>query len=239
MPNVRDLANLRGPDQDWVRAGMLFRGPAPVIASSDLSRLRLRTVIDLRTPTERSLAPLAGGATTILTLVRPMHADAPWLARGQRPVPSQYLANYRELLPQAGTVVVEMLELLAAGGATPVLVCCSAGKDRTGVVCALLLRALGVKLADICRDYALTARILRRVGPDDAGTWSAGLSPAEFAPRVETLAATMRKLLAGVEGNHGQTLGYLGRFGLTARVAAQARLRLMVSQPTRYERNQG
>jgi protein-tyrosine phosphatase len=51
-----------------------------------------------------------------------------------------------------------MFEHLAEPDGAPVLYHCSAGKDRTGVTCALILAALGVDRADIDADFMLTQR---------------------------------------------------------------------------------
>ena len=49
--------------------------------------------------------------------------------------------------------------MIADPDAAPVVVHCMAGKDRTGVVCALTLALLGVSDEDIAADYALTETV--------------------------------------------------------------------------------
>jgi protein-tyrosine phosphatase len=144
-----------------------------------------------------------------------MHAETEGMERGRRPGPQIYRRNYQALLPQAANVVVEVIDLLAGGNATPILICCSVGKDRTGVVCALLLRALGVRLSDIGRDYALTARAFRRLQPDERGGWTSGLSAAELAIRTQTVPGTIISIVSDLEREHGRVARYLELFGLT------------------------
>src|SRR3546814_6625514 len=68
------------------------------------------------------------------------------------------LETYRRLLGEQRAAVAAMFGLLLAGRA-PLLINCTAGKDRTGVLSALLLAALGVPLETVRTDYALTELI--------------------------------------------------------------------------------
>ncbi|MFP3381581.1 tyrosine-protein phosphatase, partial [Bacillus sp. SIMBA_069] len=64
-----------------------------------------------------------------------------------------------------GTQLATAVRLIADSGEDPVLVHCTAGKDRTGLVVALALLAAGVDREDVVADYAQTADNL-------AGPWA-------------------------------------------------------------------
>jgi protein-tyrosine phosphatase len=231
LANLRDLGNLRGSGGSYLRTGVILRGPVPTAHWTATVGLGLRTVVDLRSAAERARTPPVKdvtGAQVVLT--RPIGAPAAKFAPGCHPSPADYLENYRSLLPQAAPVVAELIGLLAGQqDGTPMLICCAAGKDRTGVLCALLLRALGVRLADVARDYALSARTLRRLSPGEAGEWSVGLASRDYALRAEAVPATVRSLLLEVERGYGRVEDYLARFSVTA--SDLARARALVYQP--------
>ena len=60
---------------------------------------------------------------------------------------------YLEILDASVPVVGQIIEILAAPGDTPVLIHCQAGKDRTGIVTAVILLALGVERNLIIDDF--------------------------------------------------------------------------------------
>jgi protein tyrosine/serine phosphatase len=72
-----------------------------------------------------------------------------------------YLHFYRILLEEADWRLAQALRTLASPAALPVLVHCIHGKDRTGLVAALLLRLLGVDRETVVRDYAVSESLLR------------------------------------------------------------------------------
>jgi protein-tyrosine phosphatase len=83
-----------------------------------------------------------------------------------------------------------------SGSSLPVLIHCTAGKDRTGVLIALLLTALGVSRDDVIEDYlrsTMFAESLQRGGAIvSAFEASFGFTPSEEAART----------LAGVDGEY-------------------------------------
>jgi protein-tyrosine phosphatase len=108
----------------------------------------------------------------------------------------------------------------------PVLVHCAGGVDRTGLVCALLLRLAGVGLADIGADYAESER-----------SWAPHVQPwIDDAPDVDE--RKRRRLLSlcppqaivsvleQLEGRHGNVDEYLLAAGATAAEIKRARARL-------------
>ncbi len=93
----------------------------------------------------------------------------------------------------------------------PVVFHCAGGKDRTGVVAALLLRNAGVAIADVADDYALTFESLNRVSNHD------GLDEPtrrERTFRLRSPAEAMRLTLEHVEREYGDVAGYLRSCGL-------------------------
>ena len=104
--------------------------------------------------------------------------------------------GYIELLELGASAFAEAFQRIAAPGGTPALVHCAAGKDRTGVLVALLLDVAGVEVELIAADYAVSnermAPIIDRLG---AG---ASYEPAhsEHPPFVsEAVADTMVRFL--------------------------------------------
>ncbi|MFI5617198.1 tyrosine-protein phosphatase [Streptomyces sp. NPDC051567] len=216
LPNVRDTGGLRTSDNALMRRGVLLRGPAPVGDSVGLlTDLGIRTVVDLRSKAETDVAdvPRDRGARV---LHRPVWGDMTRIRGVRLPGPGAYLVNYRSMLSVAAPVAVEIVQALAAPDTCPLYVCCSVGKDRTGVMTALVLRALGVRLDDIVKDYALTGRAYRKLRPDDPRPpWVDEYSARELAARTASPAWTMRSLLEGIEKEHGHVRAYLTGFGLT------------------------
>ncbi|WP_326566369.1 tyrosine-protein phosphatase [Amycolatopsis rhabdoformis] len=215
LPNVRDLGGLRRPDGARLRRRILVRGPAPSLPTAPaISELGIRAIVDLRLPRERQTLP-GPEHTGATVLPRPVSGDMSRIRGNLRPRPSDYLANYRGMLVRAAPVAAEIVELLAEGAATPIYVCCTVGKDRTGVVSALVLRALGVRMADVAGDYALTARAYRALGPDDPRpNWTYVDTLSQLRRRTATPAATMRALITGIEHEHGGVAQLLTRHGL-------------------------
>ncbi|MEU2714214.1 tyrosine-protein phosphatase [Streptomyces sp. NPDC007205] len=215
LPNVRDLGGLRGPGRGYLRRGILVRGPAPSPETAPaIGNLGIRTVIDLRLDDERRQyrGPECTGATV---LPRPVAGDMSRIRGNLRPLPSDYLANYRDMLARAAPVAAEIVGLLADEAEVPLYICCAMGKDRTGVVSALVLRALGVRTADVARDYALTARAYRALrSGDPRPNWTRTDTLAQLRLRTSTPAATMQALIAGIEADHGSVARLLMLHGL-------------------------
>ncbi|MEU1980335.1 tyrosine-protein phosphatase [Nocardia sp. NPDC019395] len=172
-PNARDVGGYRTADGRTVRSGIVFRTdqltnltPADL---AELSRLGVREVDDLRTVYERALAPDR----------IPAGAQANWYdVIGAAPLPElmSTLAGgndmYRALItaPGANRAVAAVLRDIVETGRTPeggaVLFHCTAGKDRTGWVAAVLLTALGVDRDTVTADYLLSNHY-RNAGPGD------------------------------------------------------------------------
>lgn len=151
LPNLRDVAGLVTADGRRVRPGTLLRSALPEaddVVPDDLT-WPPAVVIDLRSPFElRSGHPLAHLDVRLVNL--PL-LDA--LRPGQSA--ESLVALYAVVLEDAAHLLVDLVhEVADADG--PALVHCAAGKDRTGVGVALVLRLLGVTHDDVIADYLLS-----------------------------------------------------------------------------------
>ena len=186
----------------------------------------VRCVVDLRMPEQAALNPSPfatpgahGVAHHSLPFAGPVSSDDP----GFGSLELQYRAMARCFTAVAAPVLAA---IAAAGGA--VLVHCEFGKDRTGLVSALLLDIAGVPRETIANDYAASASALRPVfelfladGPGDRPTREARL--ALFTPRPEAMIAT----LAHIDARHGGVERYLLDAGVSPDVLEAVRARLV------------
>jgi protein-tyrosine phosphatase len=170
-PAFRDLGGIATGDGRRVRRGRLFRSEAltePCLEDrATLSALGLRLVCDLRNASERAawpcltwLEPAPQWLNLELTEALRPHTH-PMLERMRAgPCPATALAmmlcTYSSL-PAAAAPHLRALFGQLATGQVPALVHCSAGKDRTGFVAAMLLGTLGVPRQLIYDDYLHTA----------------------------------------------------------------------------------
>lgn len=160
--NVRDLGGLPTLDGRTTRRGRLFRADGVHrLAGADLEVARglgLRTVIDLRTDGEierggrfpREDHPVDWHHLPIL---QRMWSDDDLVATDGA---AAFLRDrYVDMLSEGGASIARIVELVADG--QPALFHCAAGKDRTGVVAAVLLGLVGVPHDEIATDYHATA----------------------------------------------------------------------------------
>ena len=165
-PAFRDLGGIAAGG-GLIRRRRLFRSEALLHLTeeekSTLAGIGLRTVCDLRSPLERDAHACMGW---LCPLPRRMSFDlsaeldagtAAALDRMQAdPGPAaalQIMLSTYEYLPRAGAAALRALFAGLAAGETPLMIHCSAGKDRTGFVSAMLLTALGVPREGIYKDY--------------------------------------------------------------------------------------
>ncbi|MEZ4869064.1 MAG: tyrosine-protein phosphatase [Caldilineaceae bacterium] len=216
--NVRDIGGYpagAGQTTRWrtfLRAASLHKlSPAGQQALLDYG---LRTVIDLRYEQEVLAAPnvfAQSGAVHYVNLSL-FAGTAPARARN---APPNLESMYRYILDERQAVVRTVLEVMTTD-AFPVLVHCTAGKDRTGVITALMLGLAGVDHATIAEDYALTAHygaaLLDELRADAV---AAGRDTATYERFLEAKPVAMLKTLAHLESTYGGIRAYLQQIGLT------------------------
>jgi protein-tyrosine phosphatase len=167
IPNFRDCGGLPTADGRQLRGGRLFRAEALAVPddrdAERLTSLPLTLVCDLRSTAERARrgspyvhhpgARLVTGPDTRHTPTADLAKAFADLAGQSAAAVAQYMtALYTQLPMQFADLLGELLQHLADGHG-PAMVHCTAGKDRTGVVCALVQHALGVPAAMIEADY--------------------------------------------------------------------------------------
>jgi hypothetical protein len=222
--NFRDLGGYYTASGRRVRWRTLFRAdglyrltPDDVIA---LEPLGLRTVIDLRSAAEldeRGRFPV--DAHPVIFRHLPI-VDATW---AQVDVP-EYTTDedfliwaYQEMLTVGAPRFVAAFEALAEPGALPAVFHCAAGKDRTGILAALLLGALGVSHDDIVTDYTLTVEGMARFR-----AW-AEIHWPEFAERMaamptafgQALPDAMSHIVDELRAEHGSIRDYVRSIGVS------------------------
>lgn len=167
LPNLRDLTSLT----PHLTPRLVYRSAAPTPASPDaLVALRIAVVFDLRSETELARAlvvvpPPAGVARLHVPVFAredytPEAVALRYAAYASADTVAGFVQAYRAILRAGGPAFAPVLRHVAHA-ATPCLVHCTAGKDRTGVLCAIVLALCGVDDETIAREYALTEEGLR------------------------------------------------------------------------------
>jgi protein tyrosine/serine phosphatase len=160
--NFRDVGGYAGLDGRTVTWRRLFRADSlHRLKGADLEAfhaLGVRTVVDLRRPFEveaHGRVPHSDGLDYRNLVVE--HVDWDSVEEPADLPHERWLADrYLNFAEDGRAGLAGALGVIADPAAAPVVVHCMAGKDRTGVVCALTLSLLGVSDADVAEDYALT-----------------------------------------------------------------------------------
>lgn len=199
--NFRDLGGYPTRGGRWIRPERLYRSDGPhaltVFDHVTLRTLALRTVIDLRTADEVSTKPsfvaalpdVVGYHLPLLDVV-PDTDDLPtWTD------PRVVADRYREMLDRGSELIAEALAILSDPASYPALIHCTAGKDRTGLMSAIVLGLLDASDATILADYAESGAAmiefvayLKRAHPS-ADELLTLLAPAMVSAHPETMTA--------------------------------------------------
>lgn len=226
--NVRDVGGLVTTRGERVRRGRLYRADALSRLTRDdlqtLHGLRLRTVVDLRTPRERSSAPDRLPGRSIRTMHLPMRDPTVpdsrllMIARLARHGPSTDFGallrqHYMAFAFRCTESVGALLRLISREENLPLLVHCTAGKDRTGFTMAVVLRLLGVAMEQILSDHLATNELLRPALPRYMRIlwWlSLGrLTEAQVLPLLEARAEDLEQVLREIDGQRGSMEAWL------------------------------
>jgi protein-tyrosine phosphatase len=219
--NFRDLGGYETVDGRVVRPQRLYRADGPhALTDADVAQLGsldLATILDLRTVEELERGRYIAHVSDVIEYHLPMLDVVPDTDDLPKWVDPAVVADrYRTMLDAAAENVAEVLAVLSDPSAYPALFHCSAGKDRTGVIAAVLLGVLGVADDTIVADYALSATAMHRLvdyykaAHPDSVELLERLAPAMVAAHPET----MRALIAGVRRDFGSFDGYAESIGV-------------------------
>jgi protein-tyrosine phosphatase len=208
--NFRDLGGYRARDGRQVRWRRLFRADGlDRLTAADLQhieRLRLRTVIDLRTGDEVARGRMATADAPVGWHHLPMLEVLPARERYNAWVtPAHVAEQYLGMISSGEATVRGFLHLVCDADRYPLVFHCFAGKDRTGILTALVLGLLGVADDDIASDYALSAAAMHRLLEWLRAQYDEGAAELErlessaaaiVAAEPETMAAFLRQFRA-------------------------------------------
>jgi len=236
--NARDLGGLTTTSGRVVRRGLLYRaGALNRLTDEDvaaLARLRLANVVDFRHQEEIDLEGpdrLPPGSKVVsLPIFDPEH-DAftaisvalraakdgfrqlpEALASSLRDTSAAMLDVYRWFVtgPAARQTFATVIRMAATAGSLPLLFHCSAGKDRTGWLAAVLLHALGVDRDTIVADYLRTNELNAPVVERALAKLDGRLpDPAVIRPLFEARAEYLHAAFEAAEAAYGGMDGYL------------------------------
>jgi protein-tyrosine phosphatase len=224
LMNARDLGGLRTRDGRVIRSRQVIRSDNPKGLTEQgqeqfASIVGPSLVIDLRMTMEvdREGYVIAHDPARVVNLpMRPQSGVTP--EQIEAGAADNLVDDYLRQIDVNADSLIEALRLIADPDNRPVLIHCTAGKDRTGLVVAMLLEILGVDHEVIVADYHVTsgnmAPILERIRSaevfQDNGLASAPMWIFESHPE------TMRDFLGRMNGRYGSAEAWALAHGLTA-----------------------
>lgn len=234
--NFRDLGGYETVDGRRVVWGAVFRSDSlHRLTDADLeaaANLGIRTIIDLRSTAELDRHGRFAYANDVAfhhlplfeehsPTFKPLEADDP------EPPPGE---GYVEMAWRARDAIARAVRVIAEGEYA-VVFHCAAGKDRTGILAALVLSALGVPDGQIVTDYNLSERSLR-----PALAWAEANAP-EMAAQIATLPPwalrapipVVQAFLDILRDRHGSIHAYFEDAGVSTTVLDTLRDRLLTT----------
>ncbi|MBX6387918.1 MAG: tyrosine-protein phosphatase [Frankia sp.] len=242
--NARDLGGLPTLDGGRTRPGVLLRSDTPQeLTPTDVARLRsefgLRTVLDLRAQEEaqaegRGLLahePVDYHNLSFLTGRWVMPSDPSYVQLVRSRGTEDRVQHYLDYLRLAGDQVARAVQLVATEDSGPTLFHCAAGKDRTGVLAALILSLVGVERDIVIDDYVASNERIHRVEARLARlpSYARGLDTRTDLDQLRVRPDVMAGFLAGVDEIWGGPVGWARHAGLPEAHLTALRQRLVTA----------
>jgi protein tyrosine/serine phosphatase len=235
--NIRDLGGLPVTGGGYTRFRRLLRsGTLQDLTAGDVTHLvnvlGVRTVVDLRLSDE---AEREGSALSGISAVR--YFSLPLSSAGNirsdmvaDAAEMDIVAHYLALLEGSASNIVSAVRVFADEVDLPAVFHCAAGKDRTGVLAAVVLDAVGVNSEAIIADYTLTAQRMRQISARLARleTYQRMLAVSRGIKGAATADVTsMAKFLDELHRRYGGGAGYLMAHGVSSSELAVLRTALV------------
>ena len=221
--NCRDLGGYPTTDGRVTRWGVLYRADGfHWMTADDIETVRslgLRTVVDLRTDAEIAERGHFPHHEIEVDFVRHPIMDRTWDQEemlGTRTDHEFLVHAYTQMLAEGAPKFARAITELGRPGALPAVFHCAAGKDRTGLLAALLLGALGVPRPIVLADYGLTREGMARMREwvlqefPESATRMAEVPSAFLAALPEALG----EVLDAVVAEHGTIRDYVTSIGV-------------------------
>ena len=229
--NFRDIGGYPTTDGQSVKWGKYYRaGRQDRMTPADLAQARdlgIRTQIDLRKNDEvqdQGRGPLEtmGAKYVHLPVIPDGGTDLLAQLVGDTGISGKRYLGYLEF---GGDTWVKMFDVFAEAEDHPIVLHCTAGKDRTGVSTAFLLSVLGVERKIIEADYLLTnVDVARQVKFVEANVGlPEGMTRDEMTFHAGVPENAMHDFLNGLEERWGGALGYLRDVGIDDHTFAAVR----------------
>ena len=225
--NFRDLGGYATEDGLRTRWRVLFRADGlSELTETDLEVMRelgIRTVVDLRSGQEveqsRFNVEAHPGTFHHYPFIKAL-PNAEDFARA----PGFLGTQYTEMLDEATPQIIGALSALAAPDARPAVFHCTAGKDRTGLLSALVLSLLGVPEETVITDYALSGAAMSRLRAKLIKKYPDGESViADSDVLFSADPANMVALFAHLRNRYGTVAEYAAQVGVPAGVVERLR----------------
>ena len=256
--NTRDIGGYETSDHRTLRWRQIIRSEnLSRLTESDFRQLEemgIKTVVDLRTEREREQAPTVWQGDHPPQFYHFPIGDAhnEWfnaqrkLVKSNRFTEGDSLAHmvegYRMIADEGPASFQQLMNLVLDQSNWPILVHCSAGKDRAGVAAALILEALGVDRATIMEDFLLTNEVGRseaksvvlskeRKKSGSGRSFGKGPSPEAWFPIVGVRPEMLEAFYASVEERYGSMEAFLMELGMDPGTRLALSASLTTDQP--------
>jgi protein-tyrosine phosphatase len=234
-----DLGGQSTCDGRRIAQGRLLRsgytGPLPSAAVGALRARNLAAIIDLRSPRETSRLPAINLGTSATR-----HYGLSIGDDSTNPSPGvcgSLIELYLRLISRFGTQISSAAQVVATHGQQGVLVHCTAGRDRTGLVVAVVLRLIGVPDDAIVRQHGRVAEDVSEYVAARRARWIAkGRDPAHFDGLHRDAEAALVAAFTWIDAEYGATVRYLEAHGAPADIARRAQCALIEDVPAEIRR---